>query len=154
MADDAIQMLKEDHKKVKQLLEDLTSGSGDKKATLKKIEKEIQTHTHLEEAIFYPAYRKELDTNEGKDLVEESLEEHHLVDKIMEDLNGLKVDSAEFRGRSTVLKEMLEHHIKDEEKEMFPKAEKQISKTKLEALGKKMKQEKQEFEPKRVIEVS
>ncbi|MBW3581997.1 MAG: hemerythrin domain-containing protein [Euryarchaeota archaeon] len=154
MADDAIQMLKDDHKKVKQLLKDLTSGSGDKKETLRKIEKEVQTHTHLEETIFYPAYRKELDTIEGKDLVEESLEEHHLVDKILEDLNGLKVDSAEFRGRCTVLKEMIEHHIKDEEKEMLPKAEKQISKTKLEEIGKRMKQEKQEFKPERVIKVS
>lgn len=154
MAVDAIQMLKDDHKKVKELLKELTSGSGDTKETLKKIEKEVQTHSHLEETIFYPAYREEIDQKEARTMVEESLEEHHLVDKVMEDLNGLKVDSDEFRGRCKVLKEMIEHHIQDEEKEMLPKAEKRISKTKMEELGKKMKQEKEQFKPERAIKVS
>lgn len=138
----AIDLLKADHEKVKGILAQL-SGSTDratKKRTdlLEKLEMEITIHTQLEEQILYPAY-KEAGGKEQDEMYYEAKEEHRTVDSlVLPDLKTTDPATPEFAGRLKVVKELLEHHIEEEETEMFPQAKKLLGKEKLEELGKEM----------------
>ena len=144
----AIEMLKQDHAKVKKLLKQLTESddSEEKKAKLlKQIHQELEIHTRLEEDIFYPAFR-DAKVKEGEELYHESLEEHHIVeDTVIPDVEKVSPGSGEFAGRAKVLRELVEHHASDEEEEMFPKAKKALSKEELEDLGKRMEVRRKEL---------
>lgn len=138
----AIDLLKADHEKVKAILTQL-SGSTDravKKRTdlLDKLEMEISIHTQLEEQILYPAFK----AAGGKDEAEmyyEAKEEHRTVDSlVLPDLKKTDPTTPEFAGRVKVVKELLEHHIEEEETEMFPQAKKLLGKEKLDQLGEQM----------------
>ncbi|ROM57648.1 hemerythrin [Pseudomonas poae] len=138
----AIDLLKADHEKVKAILTQLSESTdrGVKKRTdlLDKLEMEISIHTQLEEQILYPAFK----AAGGKDEAEmyyEAKEEHRTVDAlVLPDLKATDPTSPEFAGRVKVVKELLEHHIEEEETEMFPKAKKLLGKAQLEQLGEEM----------------
>ncbi|WP_096515457.1 MULTISPECIES: hemerythrin domain-containing protein [Pseudomonas] len=138
----AIDLLKADHEKVKGILAQL-SGSTDratKKRTelLEKLEMEITIHTQLEEQILYPAY-KEAGGKKQDEMYYEAKEEHRTVDSlVLPDLKTTDPSTPEFAGRVKVVKELLEHHIEEEETEMFPQAKKLLGKEKLDELGKEM----------------
>ncbi|WP_236207629.1 hemerythrin domain-containing protein [Pseudomonas tohonis] len=148
----AIELLKQDHVTVKVLLEQLknTTERGVKTRTelLRRIEIELLIHTTIEEQIFYPAFKAAGEKDESV-MWAEAKEEHRTVDSlVLPDLKQTPPSSLEFAGRAKVLKELVEHHIEEEEKEMFPKASKLLGKQKLaelgaemEALKKSMKQE-------------
>ena len=152
---DAIDLLKQDHDAVKDLLRQVTSmGEGqpeEKRRLAEKIVREMMVHERIEEDLFYPAFRKAAD-EKGKDLVAESKEEHHVVDTIMDELQGVELDAREFDAKLKVLKENVEHHIKEEEDEMFPQARKILA-GQLDQLGQDMKELKEslrrEAKPKR-----
>jgi hemerythrin superfamily protein len=138
----AIELLKSDHVTVKDLLSQLsaTSQQAVKKRTelLGKLEMELTIHTAIEEQILYPAYR-EAGGEEEEKMYYEAKEEHRTVDSlVLPDL--LKTDPAtiEFAARVKVCQELLEHHIEEEEEEMFPQAEELLGNTKLDELGKAM----------------
>lgn len=138
----AIDMLKADHERVKGILtqlEDSTERAVKKRAELiAKLEMEITIHTRLEEQILYPAYKK-AGGKEQEKMYYETKEEHRTVDSlVMPDLKMTDPASVEFSGRAKVVKELLEHHIEEEEKEMFPEARKLLGKAQLEELGKQM----------------
>ncbi|MBI6906921.1 hemerythrin domain-containing protein [Pseudomonas palleroniana] len=138
----AIDLLKADHEKVKAILTQLSESTerGVKKRTelLNKLEMEVSIHTQLEEQILYPAFK----AAGGKDEAEmyyEAKEEHRTVDSlVLPDLKATDPTSPEFAGRVKVVKELLEHHIEEEETEMFPKAKKLLGKAELEQLGEEM----------------
>ncbi|HUR69269.1 MAG TPA: hemerythrin domain-containing protein [Candidatus Thermoplasmatota archaeon] len=144
---DAIKLLEEDHKLVKRLLkehEELPHGQPERKrAHAERIIRELMVHERIEEEIFYPAYKRAAD-EEGRELVAEAKEEHHVVDLIIEELQSVELDAEDFDAKFTVLKENVEHHIKEEEEEMFPDAKK-LLKDKLETLGDAMLQYKEEL---------
>ena len=135
----AIDLLKADHERVKAILNQLSESTerGVKKRTelLAKLEMEISLHTRLEEEILYPAFRKA----GGKDqeiMYHEAKEEHRTVDSlVLPDLKQTSPSTTEFSGRVKVVKELLEHHIEEEESEMFPQARKLLGKALLEELG-------------------
>ncbi|HEF4760179.1 TPA: hemerythrin domain-containing protein [Pseudomonas putida] len=138
----AIDMLKADHERVKVILtqlEESTERAVKKRAELLgKLEMEIMIHTRLEEEILYPAYKK-AGGKEQEKMYFEAKEEHRTVDSlVMPDLKATDPASVEFSGRAKVVKELLEHHIQEEETEMFPQARKLLGKAKLEELGKQM----------------
>ena len=146
----AIDLLVEDHKKVRQMLNELsdTTNRAAKKREdlLNKIRKEVQIHTQIEEEIFYPAFR-DSDGGEHKKLYFEAKEEHRAVDKlVLPDLESTEPTTEEFQGRVKVLKDMIEHHAEEEEKEMFPKAKKTLSSEQLRELGERMATRKQELQ--------
>lgn len=146
----AVDMLREDHDKVRELLSQLseTTSRATKKRSdlLEKIKKEILLHTQIEEEVFYPAFR-DSDVEESKKLFYEAKEEHRAVDElVLPDLETTEPGSDEFSGRMKVLKEMIEHHAEEEEKEIFPKAKKVFSKEELEELGQRMAERKQELQ--------
>lgn len=149
MPQTAIDLLKEDHQKVKDLLEQLvgTTNRAEKtrKDLLKKIEQEVTVHTKLEEEIFYPAFR-DAAGKENKEMYYAAVEEHRAVEKlVLPDLKKTDVTSEKFAGRAKVLKELIEHHITEEETAMFPEAEKVLDKQTLEALGQQMQERKKEL---------
>lgn len=152
MPEKATDMLRNDHKAVEKLLDRLVEQKGDPLKTLAEIEREIKVHSHIEEAIFYPAYREAVGDDEAAELVEESLEEHHLVDVIIHDMKGLKADSAEFKGKASVLKEAIMHHATEEEDDMFPKAEKVMEDEQLEDLASRMEKSRNSYQPELEIE--
>jgi hemerythrin superfamily protein len=145
----AIDLLKADHERVKGILSQLSESTDRaiKKRTelLAKLEMEVSIHTRLEEEILYPAFKQE----GGKDEAEmyyEAKEEHRTVDSlVLPDLKNTDPSQPEFAGRVKVVKELLEHHIEEEEEEMFPKAEEILGKAKLEELGNQMEAVKAQY---------
>ena len=138
----AIDLLKADHEKVKAILSQLSESTDralkKRGELLGKLEMEITIHTRLEEEILYPAF-KEAGSKEEDIMYYEAKEEHRTVDSlVLPDLKETDPGTPEFAGRVKVVKELLEHHIKEEEEEMFPKARKLLGKAKLEELGAQM----------------
>lgn len=138
----AIDLLQADHERVKGILTQLSESTdrGIKKRTelLAKLEMEISIHTRLEEEILYPAYRK-AGGKEQEIMYHEAKEEHRTVDSlVLPDLKVTDPSTPEFAGRVKVVKELLEHHIEEEETEMFPQAKKLLGKATLEELGVQM----------------
>ncbi|MGP0173080.1 hemerythrin domain-containing protein [Pseudomonas sp. NCHU5208] len=138
----AIDLLKKDHETVKSLLEQLQDTSEravqTRKKLVAKIEQELQIHTALEERIFYPAFR-EAGKKEETVMTSEAKEEHRAVDSlVLPDIKETSPSTLEFAGRVKVLKELLEHHIEEEESDMFPQASKLLGKGRLEELGEQM----------------
>jgi len=138
----AIDLLQADHERVKGILTQLSESTdrGIKKRTelLAKLEMEIAIHTRLEEEILYPAYRK-AGGKEQEVMYHEAKEEHRTVDSlVLPDLKVTDPSTPEFAGRVKVVKELLEHHIEEEETEMFPQAKKLLGKATLEELGAQM----------------
>ena len=146
---DAISLLKADHKKVKGLLEELekTTERGAKKRTklLNQIETELRVHTDIEETIFYPAFRDAVQKKEDREMYFEALEEHRVVKFVLPDIKGTDPSSEPFKAKAKVLKELVTHHAKEEEKEMFPEAKKVLDREQLIELGARMAAKKKEL---------
>lgn len=146
---DPIAMLKKDHQKVKGLLEELTRttdrAAKHRQELLAEIETEIKVHMALEEQLFYPAFKQAAKTKDDEAKYYEAVEEHHAADTVLKDLMDADPAGPTFAGKAKVLKELILHHAKEEEKSMFPKAKKLISKDELNDLGKRMMQKKQEL---------
>ncbi len=138
----AIEFLTADHKKVKELFEKAEDLEGGKqKAVFDQIKRELETHTHIEETIFYPAVEK---LSELKDMVRESLEEHNQVKTQLKELERMTPDDEEFEETFEALMECVEHHAEEEEEgKMFPKLEKLMSAAELEQLGRELEAAKQ-----------
>lgn len=96
-----------------------------------------------EEDIFYPAFRDAAKKKNDKDLYYEALEEHHVVDMVMPEIKKTKADSEEFGAKAKVLKDLVEHHAGEEEKEMFPRAKKLMDREQLLDLGQQLAQAKE-----------
>jgi hemerythrin superfamily protein len=123
---DAISMLKADHEKVRGLLSQLEKstekGVKKREELLSQIAEELTIHTTIEEEIFYPSYRDAVAKKEDRKLYQEALEEHHVVDLVMPEIEDTDPGSEVFSAKAKVLKEIVEHHAEEEEKEMFPRA--------------------------------
>ncbi|WP_275629533.1 hemerythrin domain-containing protein [Pseudomonas sp. 273] len=140
----AIELLKQDHQVVKDLLAELSGTSERAVKTrenlLQRIELELKVHTSIEEQIFYPAFREAGSKSETK-LYFEALEEHRAVEAlVLPDLNDTAADSVRFAARVKVLQDLLEHHIQEEEEQMFEQALKLFSSAELSLLGAQMKE--------------
>ena len=140
-------MLKADHRKVKELFRKYEAAGNrayqKRKAIAEEIFTEISLHSRLEEELFYPAVKDQTD-EDGKDLVAESLAEHHLVAILMEELKALDPQDERFDAKLTVLMENVEHHIEEEEGELFPEAEDVLGEA-IDDLGAQMKERKQQL---------
>jgi iron-sulfur cluster repair protein YtfE (RIC family) len=113
------------------------------KELFEKIKMELDAHTHIEEKIFYPRLKEE---EELEDITLEGIEEHHQAKMFLRELASLSDDSGKFEPKLKVLMEDIEHHVQEEEGEMFPKVEKIITAAELEELGKRMAEEKKNFQ--------
>ena len=115
-------MLKDDHKKVKGLFEEYKDANSRKQQEIADtVVHELEVHAALEEELIYPAIREQIDEDE---LMNEATEEHHLVHVLIGELKKLDATDEIFTAKFTVLGELIKHHVKEEEGEMFPKAQK------------------------------
>lgn len=147
---DAITLLKNDHAEVRTLLGDLeatTSRAVKKRSELVvKIDALLKAHTTIEEEIFYPAFKAAGEKGDDDKMYFEALEEHRTAGElVLPDLLATDVGSEQFSGRAKVLKELIEHHAGEEEKEMFPRAKKLLSREDLNSLGEQLEARKQEL---------
>jgi hemerythrin-like domain-containing protein len=142
---DAITLLKRDHDKVKRLLAELdtTTERGVKTRTtlFATIKGELTAHEAIEEEIFYPELKAH---PKAKDIVLEGYEEHHVVNEIMSELESTPVDDETWGAKASVMKENLEHHIEEEEGEMFKAARSVFDRAELDDLGQRMAARKEQ----------
>jgi len=141
----AITMLKADHTKVKQLLRRLneTNGVKQREHLRGEIEREVKMHSQLEEEIFYPAFKAATRKSEEEHLVYEATEEHHVVDMVLPALMAANPKSQEFEAKAKVLMDLIQHHIKEEEGEMFVAAREALNEDQLRELGDMMQSRKE-----------
>jgi len=136
----AFDLLKADHRQVAELFERLENASGKEKLDVfERIKSELEIHTHIEETIFYPALEK---PDETHDLTLEAYEEHNLVKQLLGELSGAKSATDEWQAKAKVLRENVEHHVDEEENELFDKADDALTDEEIEALGDRMAAEK------------
>jgi hemerythrin-like domain-containing protein len=144
---DAIKLLTNDHDEMKKLLNQLeeTTERGIKIRTelFAKVRRELEIHETIEEEIFYPALKEH---PKAKDIVLEGIEEHHVVDGIVAELEVVPVEDETWGAKLTVMKENVEHHMEEEEGDMFPKARKVFDDDELEDLGTRMQERKTQLQ--------
>src|SRR3954471_4358664 len=142
---DVIKLLKEDHERVKKMLDELEETT--ERATKKRedlfaeVQAELRLHELVEEEIVYPAFREQ---SKLKDIVLEGYEEHHVVDLIMDEISGESATDETWAAKLKVMKENVEHHVEEEEEKMFPQARKLFSEEDLEELGSRVAARKQQ----------
>ena len=141
---DALKLLKSDHDTVKKMLSqgEETTERAEKGRTelFERLKADLMLHEQIEEEIFYPALKSHPN---ARDIVLEGYEEHHVVDEIMGELEATPVTDETWAAKFKVMKENIEHHIEEEEGEMFEQARKVFDADELEQLGARMMELKQ-----------
>lgn len=142
----AISLLKDDHKTLKKIMADIDGtterGLKTREELLAKMKAELTIHERIEEEVLYPAMREH---KKAKDIVLEAYEEHHAVDTLLDELESVPFDDETWAAKFTVIKENIEHHIEEEEGEMFDKARQIFDDAELAELGERMKAMKDEL---------
>lgn len=145
---DAIALLEKDHRRFEDLLKrgEETTDRARKERTelLNTLTAELNLHELVEEKILYPALKAHPET---RDIVLEGYQEHHVADVLARELHGLATDDERWGAKFKVLKESLEHHIQEEEGDMFRKARAIFSREELQALGADMARMKADARP-------
>jgi len=130
----ATDLLEQQHRKVKALFKKLERGRADSDALRRELADELAAHMTIEHELFYPAV---IGLDEG--MVNESFEEHALAEIALKRLLASDPADEAFKARVTALRELIEHHVEEEEQQLFPEVEKAIERERLRALGKEMK---------------
>jgi hemerythrin superfamily protein len=139
---DVLELLKEDHRKVKELFEQCQEMEDKKqlRQLYKEIKSELELHARVEETIFYPAMEEH---EELKDMVLESLEEHKQIKTVLREMSKLSPSNERFKPKLKVLMDDVEHHAEEEEEgKMFPEIRKIIDTSELEELGEEVERAK------------
>lgn len=133
----ATELLKKQHREVKALFRSAKKAAPDeRREILDEIATKLAHHMHIEETIFYPAIA-ELGTKKTEEMVPEAYEEHHVATLVLNEFPELDPEDERFEAKMTVLDELIEHHVEEEEKEMFQAAEK-LGADRLKELGAEM----------------
>jgi len=141
----AIEMLKDDHAKVKKAFKEFEkmdrSDTESCRQMVESVCEDLRVHTSLEEEIFYPAVRAAI---EDEDIMNEAAVEHETAKMLIEQLENMGPDDPNYFATFTVLGEYVMHHVQEEEGEMFPQAKK-AQDLDLDALGEEMRRRKEEL---------
>jgi hemerythrin superfamily protein len=132
-----IQALMKDHKRVKQIFEEFENLHGGRTAQKKpalvaQICQALTVHAQVEEEVVYPAFKEH---RSMQALISEAQEEHHVAKMLLSELDEIQPEEERYDAKVKVLSEYVLHHVKEEEKEVFPQAQKRLSAKRLEALG-------------------
>lgn len=137
-----IDIIKEDHQKVKDLFESYNALEGEstdeKKDLANQILKELSIHAHMEEKYFYPKLKDAIDAEHPMP-VDEALAEHHAAKMLMLELKVMPISSENYDAKMSVLEENIMHHVEEEETELLPEAEEVLG-DELEKIGKDMEE--------------
>ena len=132
---DAVSLLEEQHREMEKLFEELETVSGvRKRKQFLEIADKLAIHATIEEKDFYPAVK----AKRTEDILLESLEEHLGIKRVLADLLALEVDDETFDAKVKVLKEQVEHHVGEEEDDLFPKVKKLMDEETLIAIAQQM----------------
>ena len=139
-------LLKEDHKRVAGIFEKLEPTTEralkTREELFTKLNDELEVHAAVEEQIFYPVLKEAAETRE---ITFEAFEEHRVVKELLKELASTSKDTEEWTAKLTVLKENVEHHVEEEEGEMFKKARKVLTDDEAEELGSRMEAAKKKL---------
>jgi hemerythrin superfamily protein len=143
---DAIELLKSQHREVEDLFSKIEKSrdAGKKDQLFTKLADSLAIHATIEEHHFYPAVKQK----RTEDILLEALEEHLGIKRVISDLLDTEIDDETFDAKITVLKEQVEHHVEEEETDLFPKVRKLFDAEQLEAIGQAMSAEQAELEEK------
>lgn len=140
MSNDAIVLLKEDHKEILRTFKEFEKAGEDAAAAKGRIVDRIiellTVHTYIENEVMYPRVRELLPDLE--DDIDESYEEHHVADVLVMELAAMKPDAERFDAKTTVLIENVRHHIEEEEDEWFPQVREGLGRKQLQDIGEEM----------------
>ncbi len=148
----ATELLKKQHDQVKQLFQEFERAEDEesKRLAFEQLADDLAAHATIEERLFYPAVY----VGDLKDELQEAVEEHLSVKRVIADLLEMNVEEEEFAAKMAVLNELVEDHVEDEEDELFPKVRRNFGSQELEALGAAMEamfNELKEQEPREQI---
>jgi hemerythrin superfamily protein len=148
MAQDAVALIKADHREVEQLFREFEE-AGDrayktKQDLVARIIQELEVHATIEEEIYYPAVEAKA-RKDGKELVAEAVEEHHVVKVLLGELATMSAEDENFDAKVTVLMENVRHHVEEEEEELLPQSEKILGADELTRLGKELAVRKEQL---------
>lgn len=149
----AIELLMKDHKEAMEMIEQLegsdmeqlesaaedTTVARSQMSLFNKLKNALTLHTQMEEQVFYPALEN---FDETRDLIAESYDEHQAVDEILAELSALSPTAEEWMDLLGELRDNIEHHVEEEENEMFPKAEQLLGQPRLQEMGRQMQEMK------------
>ena len=135
---DPIQLLKKQHREVEALFKKIekTRSAAPRRTLMAELASNLKLHMTIEEEIFYPAVQG-LETRKAEEMVLEAYEEHHVVKLVLAEMPRVNPEDERFEAKMTVLSELVEHHVEEEEKEMFKLASK-IGDDELDDLGERM----------------
>ena len=140
---DALSLLKQDHQAVEGLFKDFERAGEKakvkKKRIVKKIVKELALHAALEEQLFYPVVQDAAKENE---LALKAMEQHDVVNALLEQLDSMSPEEDRFKAKVTVLIETVREHVRQEEALMFPKIRKALTPDQRKALGERLEEGK------------
>lgn len=138
-------LLKSDHERVAGILASIDETTEravkGRDELFTRLKEELDLHAKIEEEIFYPALE---DSKETREVTLEAYEEHRLVKQMLAELESEPKDTEEWTAKFTVLKENVEHHVEEEEGEMFKKAQSVLSKDEIETLGDRLQEAKKQ----------
>lgn len=148
MKNDPFKLLKEDHKKVAKLFKEL-EGAGEraiktKENLFEQLKGELELHAQIEEEYMYPLLEE---AEETKDMTLEAYEEHDIVKNLITELEDEEVGSDVWEAKLKVMKENVEHHVSEEEQELFPEAEEVLSEAQMEQLAQSIMEAKENQAP-------
>jgi hemerythrin-like domain-containing protein len=139
MKNNPFELLKKDHREVARLLAILERTTEDevkkREEIFRELKQSLDDHADIEESILYPTLKLEAETHA---LSLEAVEEHQIVKDLLEEMRELPTGNDEWTAKLTVLKENIEHHVDEEENEMFPKAEDALSEEAMNHLGERI----------------
>jgi hemerythrin superfamily protein len=141
---DALDLIKQDHKRLRKLLEEtLKAEGGEREERLDHLRTELVAHERMEEEVLYPRLR---DEKKAHETVLEGYEEHHVADVLLDELLDVPPETDLWKAKLKVLKENVEHHMDEEEDELFKGARAVLDREELNRLGERMAQIKRSAE--------
>jgi hemerythrin superfamily protein len=141
---DALELIKQDHKRLRKLLSETLEAEGaDREPRMDHLRAELVAHERMEEEVFYPRLRNE---QKAREEVLEGYEEHHVADVLLDELLEVPAETDLWKAKVKVLKENVEHHMEEEETELFKKARAVLDGGELEQLGARMERIKRSAE--------
>ena len=140
---DAFELLKADHRKVEDIFEKLEPTTEQAVKTRQelfaRLQTELEIHTQIEEEILYPLLKK---YSETRDITFEGFEEHNVAKRLLKEMAVMDVSSEVWTAKLKVLQESIEHHVEEEEDEMFKDARKTLSKDQIDEIGNRLAEKK------------
>lgn len=135
----ALDFLKQEHQEVESMFQQIESDSTKGKEILPKLRQALLTHAHIEEQYFYPELER---FDELKEMLKEARQEHKQVEKELQQISTTSLENGQWQSMITKMHQDVEHHVREEEGEMFPKVQRLLESEKLNQIGQKLEEAK------------